>query len=229
MLRKLAQRIHLGSRKRRAQLFQDTMTPVPGQRVLDLGSDDGSFLASALPFREGVCIADVAEGALRHGSAAYGFDAVCIGQDARLPFADRAFDIVFCNSVIEHVTVDKENVWKIQSSRAFHRQALSRQAALAREIRRIGKGYFVQTPNKWFPIEPHTLLPFLIVVLPRPLHIRVLRLTNKFWIMKMSPDWRPLTKQEMRTLFPDALVVEERMLGFSKSLIAIKRPEISGS
>src|SRR6202007_1225101 len=72
-----------------------------------------------------------------------------------LPFGDRAFDVVFSNSVIEHVTPLKEQV------------------RFAGEIQRTGRRYFVQTPNRWFPIEPHYLFPlfqFFPTVLQRWLH-----------------------------------------------------------
>ena len=60
---------------------------------------------------------------------------------AGLPFADGEFDLVYCSSVIEHVPP-------------------ARRAAFAAEIRRVGRGWFVQTPACSFPMEPHALLPF---------------------------------------------------------------------
>src|SRR6266705_2619166 len=55
-----------------------------------------------------------------------------LGDGRRLPFRDRAFDVVFSNAVIEHVGT------------------FEKQAEFAEECRRVGRGYFVQTPNKWF-------------------------------------------------------------------------------
>jgi 2-polyprenyl-3-methyl-5-hydroxy-6-metoxy-1,4-benzoquinol methylase len=62
---------------------------------------------------------------------------------ARSPSAARSFDIVFSNSVIEHVG-DAES-----------------QQQFAHEIARVGRAYWVQTPNRRFPVEPHLLTPFL--------------------------------------------------------------------
>ena len=58
----------------------------------------------------------------------------------RLPFADGAFDLAYSNSVIEHLPP-------------------ARREAFAREIRRVARGWWVQTPAFGFPIEPHSLLP----------------------------------------------------------------------
>src|SRR4029077_755886 len=65
------------------------------------------------------------------------------GDGCRLPFRDSAFDVVFSNSVIEHVGGPVG------------------QNAFASEVRRVGRSYWVQTPNYWSPIEPHLLTPFI--------------------------------------------------------------------
>ena len=81
--------------------------------------------------------------------------------------------------------------------------------------------FFVQTPCRSFPIESHTQLPF-VGWLPRPALIRVLRVSNKFWIKRTSPDWHLLGTREMAQLFPGAEIVCERFAGLTKSIMAIK-------
>lgn len=61
----------------------------------------------------------------------------------QLPFADNSFDLVFCSAVIEHV-----------GSR-------QRQQDLVRELTRVGRIAIITTPNRYFPVEFHTLTPFL--------------------------------------------------------------------
>jgi len=125
-------------------------------------------------------------------------------------FADREFDVVFSNSVIEHVgSVDD-------------------QRKMANEIRRVGKRYFVQTPNRGFPIEPHFVFPFF-QFLPVPWRARLLQKFNLGWIARV-PEYenaklvvrsiRLLNRRDLEQLFPEAEIYRERLLGFTKSFVA---------
>jgi len=139
------------------------------------------------------------------------------GDGCSLPFRDGAFDIVFSNSVIEHVGGPE------------------RQRAFANEIARVGRAYWVQTPNRWFPVEPHLLTPFLHW-LPAGMRAALARrFTVWQWITRPSPDRRAfyiehflrdihlLGPAEMELLFPGARVIRERFLGVTKSLVAARR------
>jgi SAM-dependent methyltransferase len=116
----------------------------------------------------------------------------------RLPFADGEFDIAYSNSVVEHLPPAKR-------------------AAYAAELQRVGRRWLVQTPNRAFPIEPHALLPF-VHWLPRALG-RVL------WRLGVSGDpydeVRLLGIGELRRLFPDAVIVRERVWPLTKSFVAV--------
>ena len=130
------------------------------------------------------------------------------GDGCRLPFRDAAFDVVFSNSVIEHVGGPQQ------------------QSAFASEIRRVGRSYWVQTPNYWYPIEPHLLTP-LIHWLPRRLksQIALHRGTMWEWVERPTPDRkefylnhflrdiRLLSAREMQALFPDGRLIRERAFG----------------
>lgn len=121
-----------------------------------------------------------------------------------LPFADRAFDVAFSNSVIEHVP-------------------RARQEAFAAEIRRVADRYYVQTPNRFFPVEPHYQLP-LFQFLPERLRRALNRRFTLGWQAKGA--WEEITllsARDLRRLFPDAEIHRERFLGMTKSLIAVRR------
>lgn len=123
-------------------------------------------------------------------------------------FQDREFDVVFSNSVIEHLPDFKDQ----------HR--------MAEEMRRVGEMYYLQTPNRYFPIETHFLFPFFQFL---PLRCRVWLIShfNIGWYKKRSTEEaikavhsiRLLTEKELRALFPKGTVHKERFLGIIKSLI----------
>src|SRR3954453_6629317 len=160
MITRLVQRCRRAARRRRADLFRRTITTPPGARVLDLGSEDGSHIHSVVPAGTDVYIADIDAELVHEGARRYGYHPVVLEPDQPLPFPDGYFDIVFCSSVIEHVTgFDKAACWNVRDTETFRRTAKASQQAFAAEIRRVGNQYFVQTPNRWFPIEAHTWLP----------------------------------------------------------------------
>jgi hypothetical protein len=132
-----------------------------------------------------------------------------IPGDARsMPeYQDKEFDIVFSNSVIEHVGTFED------------------QARMAEEVRRVGQRYFLQTPNRFFPVEPHFLFPLFQFF---PLWFKVLLIQN------FNLGWRPrtqgyqaakdlalsvqlLSKRQLIRLFPDAKVHSEKFWGLNKS------------
>jgi hypothetical protein len=116
------------------------------------------------------------------------------------------FDVVFSNSVIEHVGAE------------------DRQAAFSAEVHRLGASYWIQTPSKWFPVEAHCGMPFWWFY---PGWLRRVILSR--WQEKL-PAWtdmvrntRVLTKRRLRALFPEAEIWVERSLGFPKSYTAYLR------
>jgi Methyltransferase domain len=210
-------------RSARGELFRKLLSPSEHDAILDLGSEEGDHIAGVVPFRANVTIADIDAAALERGQARFGFRTALLGESDRLPFADGEFDIVFCSSVIEHVTVGKDELTSVRSGHDFANAAWQRQREFADEIRRVGKRYFVQTPYKWYPIESHTWLPVVVVMLPRPLQLRLVSWLNRWWIKPTQVDWNLLTYAQMSTLFPEATIVRERTLGLCKSLIAVGR------
>ncbi len=213
------------SRAKRAQIFIENFLLTGNTIILDLGSENGQNINNVLARTEikntNVYIADIELEALEQGQKMFGYVPVHLPESGTLPFPDGYFDIVYCSSVIEHVTISKNQVWKITSEQYFQEKSLQRQKKMAEEIDRVGKSYFVQTPYRYFPIESHTWLPFL-GFLPRKLLIPALKITNRFWVKKTSPDWHLLTRRQMKELFPGAKVLEEKVWRLTKSIIAVK-------
>jgi SAM-dependent methyltransferase len=109
----------------------------------------------------------------------------------RFPFADRAFSIVWSNAVLEHVG------------------RRERQVQFLREVKRVGHGAFLTTPNRMFPIEVHTRTP-LLHWLPRLWFDRYLRSAGKAWA---AGDYlHMVSERELRRLLDEAGVTQYRIL-----------------
>ena len=124
-------------------------------------------------------------------------------------YGDREFDIVHSNSVLGHVGTFQD------------------QKSMAQEIRRIGKRYFVQTPNHRFIVDWRTLVPFFHFV---PVSCQAWcfrsfsvgtypRIRDFSRSIHQASRVRNLTLRELKMLFPDATIVHERVLGLTKSFI----------
>jgi hypothetical protein len=124
-------------------------------------------------------------------------------------FMDNEFDVVFSNSVIEHVG------------------EYDKQSQMAQEVRRVGRRCFIQTPNFFFPIEPHFLFP-AYHLLPISMRVWLLRHFNLGWIKREADvdrarekieNIRLLRKKDILELFPGSKLYEERVLGLVKSFV----------
>lgn len=210
-------------RARRAQRFRAEFQLSPDTRILDLGGHDGEHIRMVLessPVRpENVYIADMNETALERARS-HGHRTAVLPQDGTMPFPDGFFDVVFCSSVIEHVTVPKSEVWQHRGE-LFAQKAVAHQRAFADEILRISKSFWVQTPARSFFLETHSWLPFL-GWLPRAAQLAILSVTRHFWLSRHPPDYYLLTRGHMEALFPGARIVSERWLGMTKSWIAVR-------
>lgn len=190
MLRRLADRVSLRSRRRKFELFLETFRPGPETTILDVGVTDApfgvhpdNFLEAWYPWPERI----TAVGPTGLERFAEAFPAVTTVQaDGRLlPFADGAFDVGFSNAVVEHV-----------GDRAAQR-------AFVHELCRVARRVFLTTPNRRFPLEVHTLLP-VVHWLPRGLRERALR--GRGW----TDTLELLAPGDVRALFPGPVRILRR-------------------
>jgi SAM-dependent methyltransferase len=221
LIRRFASTKHEEWRDARVKLFLDLVAPAPGARVLDLGGMDGAFMARVCDRVDlNVTVADIDEQGLARASDR-GFHSVRIEECGDLPFGDGEFDVVICNSVIEHVTIPKVRCIGERFSNAdWIEVASAGQRFFANELVRVAKRYFVQTPHRHFPIEAHTWLPFVGWLPHQPL-VDLVRITDRVWVKHCGyVDWNLLDEADMSRLFPAARIHVERLLGFPKSIIA---------
>jgi hypothetical protein len=205
----LASRLSFHVRKQMFDLFMDRFRPGPETRVLDVGvtSDttfrESNYFEKFYPYPGRITCVGTEDGS--HLMQEYpGLQYRRVRPGEGLPFADREFDIVFSNAVVEHT-----------GSR-------SSQAAFVREICRVGKGFFITTPNRWFPVEHHTGLP-LLHYLPAAWFRALLRPTRySYWAEEEHLNI--LTTREFRELFPvgfEAEIAGVTLGGVVSNLVAI--------
>jgi SAM-dependent methyltransferase len=175
------------ARSRRHERFFALTRLAPGARVLDVGC--GALGLRALEPELQITGVDL------QARPSYPGPFVRADASEGLPFSDGEFDLVYCSSVIEHV-------------------APERRAAFAAEIRRAGRGWFVQTPAFSFPIEPHSLLPGA--------HWLPVALRRRYWRLGAAGGWEEISllrRGELEALFGPARA--ERFAGLTKSWVCV--------
>ncbi|HEY3767920.1 MAG TPA: class I SAM-dependent methyltransferase [Candidatus Angelobacter sp.] len=159
------------------KLFFDALQPDKSDTMLDIGGwlgEDGEFSAlyNFFPRMTSINLIPV-----DHAHADF-----VQGDACEMPFESKSYDYVFSNAVIEHVG------------------DYDRQQLMAQEIMRVArKGFFVATPNLWFPVDPHSYIPML-QFMPFSIRRRVLPCCD-YWM---------LSANRMQKLFPSAEIIITR-------------------
>ncbi|MDX1963378.1 MAG: class I SAM-dependent methyltransferase [Pirellulales bacterium] len=196
-------------RKKRFAHLHGLLSRLEGPvRILDVGGTPDYWLSlvEQIPANWHITLLNIELPAERHPDFQY------LRGDARdlSQFADGSFEVVISNSVIEHV-----GQW-------------SDQARMAAEVQRVGQRIYIQTPNRYFPIEPHFLTPGF-QFLPEWAQVWLLqhvslgtygRVRDRAAAVELVREIRLLSGAEVRRLFPHASVTAEKVLGLNKSWIA---------
>jgi hypothetical protein len=196
-------------RRKRYERFQSLIRSVPRPiRILDVGGTQGVWNIIGFEGRADVQITLLNLYAVETS----GSNIRSVVGDARnmQQFETGAFDLVFSNSVIEHVGGPDD------------------MKRMADEIKRVGKRYFIETPNRYFPVEPHFLFPFFQFL---PFTIRTMLLQNfRLGYCRRRPERadaeqevrsiRLLSGTELKRLSPEAVIERERLCGLTRCLLA---------
>lgn len=200
-------------RKKRIALFESIIQPTADNLILDVGGLPGTWTTIAQSSKRIDCLNLHPVKWDGNTNLKYRITTT-VGDGCALSYADATYDIVFSNSVIEHVG-------DYQKQRAF-----------AQEVRRVGTKLWIQTPAYECPLEPHFLAP-IVHWLPIPIRRRILR-----WFIPWGLIQKPtqdeidktilytqlLTKKQFAELFPDCVILTERLLMiFPKSYIAYRK------
>jgi SAM-dependent methyltransferase len=201
MLTGLAARASLWNRRRKLALFLDELRPGPETTIVDVGVGDTGFstepgVALSHNFFEAMYpwperITAVSDVPLPNFSQEFPEIASVTASGTDLPFEDDSFDIAFSNAVLEHVGGREE------------------QRRFVHELCRVAPRVFVSTPNRRFPVEVHTLMPFL--------HWLPKRARDRAFAVLRQDAWHGvelLSRSELLELFPagaQARIVESRM------------------
>jgi hypothetical protein len=196
MLRRVASRVSMRSRERKLQLFLDLLQPGPETTVVDVGVTDAPFGAGSTdnffearyPWPERITAVGHTE--LDRFEAAFPQVQAVRADGRELPFGNAEFDLGFSNAVVEHVAGGRDG-----------------QRQFVHELCRVARRVFVTTPNRHFPLEVHTLLPF-VHWLPKGPRERLLPFDDVL---------DPLSAKDLAALFPYRV----RVINTGMTLIAI--------
>lgn len=185
--------------------FMAAVAPTPNMKVLDVGVTNangrqGNFFEALYPYTSQITAAGL-EDASQLEAEFPGLRYVKL-DGGRLPFGDRSFDIVVSFAVLEHVGT------RVQQREFLH------------ELCRVGSVCFLSTPNRWFPIEVHTLIPFLHWLSPRWFRVALRLLGHAFYAEEKNLNL--LSDHDVRQLLPRSAKVTAyhiRLFGFISNLV----------
>ncbi|TKJ38261.1 MAG: hypothetical protein CEE38_05745 [Planctomycetes bacterium B3_Pla] len=202
------------SRNRKLELFYEMMKPTEDTSILDIGAEiDPSHVTSLqfidhYPWKNKVSAINLSSEHVSHLHEHYPEVDARIGDACSLPWEDKHFDVVYSNAVIEHVG------------------DLERQNKMASEIMRVGRQWFVTTPNRWFPFEFHMRLPF-VTWLPLNGYLWIGKIISynhvrqKYTVGNKCDALRLMSTRELQECFPGSQILKQRVTFWAETLIVV--------
>lgn len=205
----IAYKISGYNRRRKYQEFLKFLNPRPEATILDVGfteveyNNTDNFLEKNYPYQDKITALGMVEAS--EFSKRYPKIKTVVYDGKKFPFADKQFDIVWSNAVLEHVGSEADQIFFLK------------------EISRVGKQAFITTPNKNFPIEVHTRTPFLHF-LPKKVFDSYLQLIGKSWAAGSYMNL--LTVRKLKKLLKEAgindyKIIKNRFGGFVLDLVVV--------
>ncbi len=201
--------LSMRSRKKKLELLDAFIGRERLTRILDLGGqpDANGQLVGNHYRPENITVVNISRLHLSRVRELYRAAGVVQGDARALSFADKTFDLVYSNAVIEHV-----GTWDDQRR-------------MAQEVMRVGRRWFITTPNRWFPFEFHTRLP-LVGWLPWNTLTAVAQQYSyshmrKRYCRGLVSNTRLLTAAELGRLFPTSRIFGVRVTFMPETLIAV--------
>ena len=147
-MNKLFSYLHTKSREEKFRLFVKLLKPTPAMHILNVGASGPNFafaeqFESRYEHRDQVTGGGISLSEVRDYRRSFPGVKAVVFNGCALPFRDKSFDVIYSNAVIEHL--------------ADH----DAQQHFAAEVARVGRGWFVTTPNLYYPVEPHNHLPLV--------------------------------------------------------------------
>ena len=203
--KRLLKKLSHKSRAKKFELLAQVFRPRPQDRVLDIGVSGKVFLRYALedvyPYPERIVAGGYHPQEVLSARRCYPKPAYTLFDGCALPFPDRSFDMVFSNAVIEHITGE------------------GRQNQFAKEVMRVGKSWFITTPNYWYPFESHYHLPF-IQFFPRTVQREYNRILGTHIPKGTVQQLALLSARQLHMLFPTSRIAKVRVTFWPETLVA---------
>jgi ubiquinone/menaquinone biosynthesis C-methylase UbiE len=205
------------SRKRKTELFYEIIKPNKDMSVLDIGaqvsgsaSDNPNFI-DQYKWKDKVTALNIMDKHIALIKEKYPQVNVVVGDACSLPWPDKHFDIVYSNAVVEHLP------------------NYEMQTKMASEIMRVGKSWFITTPNRWYPFEFHMRLPF-VTWIPFDWYrhfsriVRYNHIKNKYtWFNNSSADLSLLSSSRLKKCFKGSKIIKLQITFMAETLIVIKK------